>query len=135
MPQTTATPARILGLYDGPFWDYMINSRQFRLQRCNACGAFRYPPGPTCHQCVSPAYEWTAVSGEAEILSWVVYHRGYLSQYPAPYNVIAVRLKEGPTMISNLVGTEPEGAWIGSKVRAVLQDMDDGVVLPRFELA
>lgn len=132
--QTEATPARVMGLYDGPFWRYLLEERQFRLQKCTQCDTHRYPPGPTCHHCLSPQSEWAEISGKGEILSWIVFHRTYLPQYPAPYNVIAVRLDEGPTMISNLVGEVPTGSWVGRRVRCVLQDMQDGVVLPRFRL-
>lgn len=133
--QTSATPARVLGLYDEPFWRHLKEDKKLHLQCCEECGTYRYPPGPVCHECLSPRSSWKPVSGMGEILSWIVFHRQYLPQYPAPHKVIAVRLDEGPTIISNLVGAEPEGSWIGRRVRCVPQEMDDGVVLPRFELA
>jgi uncharacterized OB-fold protein len=63
-----------------------------------------------------------------------VFHRQYLQAYPAPYNVIAVRLDEGPVMISNLQGDAPDGSWIGRRVRLVYAEMPDAAVLPRFTL-
>lgn len=133
--QTTATPPRVLGLYDVPFWDQMKKHGEMRLQGCSQCGTMRYPPGPVCPECLSPDHRWKAVSGRGELLSWIVFRRQYLPEYPAPYNVIAVRLDEGPTIISNLVGDpEEDELLIGRAVRLVLVRMDDGITLPRFEL-
>lgn len=128
-----ATPKRINGYYDKPMWD-SIASRDMRLQRCGHCGHVRYPPAAICPQCLSDEAEWAPVSGRGEILSWAVFHRGYLPAYPPPYNVIAVRLEEGPIMIGNLEGDVPEGTWIGRPVQMRYATMPDGVVLPRFAL-
>ena len=133
--QTTTTPPRVLGLYDIPFWEKMRDENAMKLQCCSDCGAWRYPPGPICRECLSPNSEWKPVSGGGELLSWVRFHKQYLPAYPAPYNVIAVRLDEGPTIISNLVGEEGGKHLIGRRVQLQLDRMDDGVVLPRFVLA
>lgn len=130
---TVATPPAVMGLYDIPMWD-SIRARRMCLQRCRNCGGWQYPPGPGCVACGSEAQDWTPVCGNAAILSWEIFHRQYLPGYPAPYNVIAVRLAEGPVMISNLVGTPPDASWIGRAVRLVYADMPDGTVLPRFTL-
>lgn len=135
MVQTDATPPRVLGLYDRPMWRLLDETGQWHLQRCADCGAWRYPPGPVCPDCLSDHAEWTATCGEGEILSWVMFRRQYLPACPAPYNVVAVRLDEGPTVISNLVEDPAEGARpIGRRVRLRVVRMADGVALPRFEL-
>jgi uncharacterized OB-fold protein len=134
--QTAATPPRVLGLYDEPFWRHMKDDGRMHLQCCCDCGAWRYPPGPACHACLSPASDWKPVSGGGELLSWVTFHKQYLPAYPAPYNVIAVRLDEGPTLISNLIeDPEPDQRPIGRRVRLKVVAMADGVALPRFEFA
>ena len=133
--QTTETPSRILGLYDEPFWRHLKETGRLHLQCCSECGAWRYPPGPVCPACLSHAAGWKPVSGGGEVLSWVMFRKQYLPAYPAPYNVVAIRLDEGPTLISNLVQDPPHGAVIGRRVQLVVVQMDDGVALPRFELA
>jgi uncharacterized OB-fold protein len=95
----------------------------------------RYPPALNCPECLSEDVAWEEVSGGGTILSWVVFKRGYLPAYPPPYNVIAVRLDEGPVVISNLEGETPTGSWIDRRVRLIYVTMPDGVLLPRFELA
>ncbi|KMK64928.1 Zn-ribbon domain-containing OB-fold protein [Puniceibacterium sp. IMCC21224] len=131
--QTTKTPPRILGLYDVPMWTFLEQDRQLRLQCCTDCGTWRYPPGPACPDCLSPDSDWKPVSGQGEVVSWVMFHKEYLPEYPAPYNVVAVRLDEGPILISNLI-EDPAENVIGKRVKLVPVEMDDGVVLPRFEL-
>jgi uncharacterized OB-fold protein len=81
---------------------------------------------------LSTELEWRALSGQGSIISWVVFHKSYLDAYPAPYNVIAVRLAEGPVMISNLESPLPEGSWIDKPVRMTYVTMADELVLPRF---
>lgn len=110
-----ANAQRILTLYDVPMWE-SIEREKMALPKCSHCGTFRYPPGPICAECHSMDYQWTEISGEGKILSWVVFHRQYFQDHPPPYNVIAVRLAEGPIVISNLVEAEPEGSWIDAPV-------------------
>ncbi len=131
--QVDKTPPRIMGLYDAPMWRFLEEERALRLQCCSDCGAWRYPPGPACPECLSPESEWKAVGGGGEVVSWVMFRKQYLPEYPAPYNVVAVRLDEGPMVISNLV-EDPEANVIGKKVKLVIVDMADGVKLPRFEV-
>jgi uncharacterized OB-fold protein len=127
------TPSPVLGLYDRPMWD-SIQERAMKLPHCQQCQAVHYPPGPVCPDCLSSDLQWQPLSGDGTILSWTVFHRTYLEAYPAPYNVIAVKLAEGPTMISNLEPLVPEQIWIGAPVKLVYSTMPDGVVLPRFVL-
>jgi hypothetical protein len=128
-----ASPRAVLGLYDKQMWE-RIRARAFALQKCRDCGSWRYPPGPTCAECLSTDYGWVEPAGTGEIMSWVIFHRTYLPAYPAPYNAITVRLDEGPVMVSNLEGPTPGGSWIGARVRLCYSVMPDGMVLPRFKL-
>lgn len=122
----------VLGLYDKPMWESMARGA-LELQRCSACARFRYPPGPVCPYCLSPEYKWTQVSGRAEILSWVIFHRGYFEDYPPPYNVIAARLEEGPILVTNLVGEPPQGSWIGHPIE-LCYETHQGRMLHRARL-
>jgi uncharacterized OB-fold protein len=134
--ETTPTPSPrpVMGLHDLPMWE-SVKARAMALQRCDDCGEWLYPPGPCCPACLSPRLVWTPVSGRGRILSWVIFHRHYLPAYPPPYNAIAVRLEEGPTMISNLEGAMPGEGYIGRAVRLVYVAIPDGMVLPRWALA
>lgn len=131
--EIAATPQPHMGLYDETMWQ-SVRDHRMSLQKCSECGTFRYPPGPCCPKCLSDRHEWTAISGDAKIVSWVVFHKKYLPAYPAPYNVIAVRLAEGPVMVSNLEGTQPDHSSIGAAVKIQYVTMADGFTLPRFKL-
>lgn len=111
----------ILGFYDVPMWK-SIEQQNLQLQACGQCGKFRYPPGPVCPFCLSSHYEWRAVSGRGEILSWVIFQKQYFEDHAPPYNAIAVRLEEGPILVSNLIGDTPEGSWISAPVRIAYRD-------------
>jgi uncharacterized OB-fold protein len=133
--QTTATPERVLALYDRPMWTYLEETGALHLQCCSSCGTWRYPPGAICPDCLSPKAAWKAVSGGGRVVSWIMFRKQYLPQYPAPYNVIAVRLDEGPIMISNLTKDPADGDnLIGRRATMTIVRMEDGVPLPRFEL-
>jgi uncharacterized OB-fold protein len=120
-------------VYDEPMWE-SIGARRWSLQRCDGCAQYRFPPAPICPDCLSMEYSWQPLSGNGTILSWVVFHRQYLAEYPPPYNVVAVQLAEGPIVISNLVGEEPQGSWIGRAVQVCYEPDADGHLLPKMQL-
>ncbi len=92
----------VRGICDIPMWESM-KRRRLELMACTDCGTFRYPPAPICHNCLSLAAEWRPVSGKGVVLSWVVFHKQYFDDFPAPYNSIAVRLEEGPIIVTTLL--------------------------------
>ncbi|NMM39205.1 MAG: nucleic acid-binding protein [Glaciimonas sp.] len=104
-----------MGFYDTPMWQSMEDCK-LALQSCDDCSHVRYPPAPVCPVCLSEHANWKPVAGTGTIVSWVVFHRQYFSDFPAPYNSIAVRLDEGPIIITQLFGTPPEGSWIGRRI-------------------
>lgn len=129
-----ANAQAVMSMYDEPMWA-SIRSHALHLQQCDDCGRFRYPPAPNCPHCLSLSQHWQPVSGQGTILSWVVFHRQYFDDYPPPYNAVAVRLAEGPILISNLVGDEPEGSWIGRPVTLCYETDAAGTVIPKVRLA
>jgi uncharacterized OB-fold protein len=124
----------VLSIYDQPMWE-SIRARRWALQCCDGCGRFRYPPAPACPECLSMDYRWQPLVGTGTILSWVVFHRQYLAEYPPPYNVVAVQLTEGPIVVSNLVGPAPEKSWIGRAVTVCYEPDGEGNLLPKVKLA
>ncbi|WP_298688614.1 OB-fold domain-containing protein [uncultured Sphingomonas sp.] len=108
----------VMGLDDKPMWA-SIERGAMELQKCGECGAFRYPPAPVCPHDLSADAEWTPVSGKGTILSWVVFHKQYFEDHVPPYNSVAIELEEGPIVVSQLRGDEPEGSWIGQRVELI----------------
>jgi uncharacterized OB-fold protein len=97
-----------------------------------------------CPYCNSLEYEWTPVSGQGRIWSFVVPHPPLLPAFAelAPYNVVVVELDEDPTirLVGNLLATadgainevDPGTITIGEPVYVVFQPAGEDVVLPRW---
>lgn len=91
-----------------PFWDG-ARAGELRLQRCNACGSAYFYPRPSCPRCGSQDVEWMRASGAARLYSYVINHRpapGF--EDDGPYVIAVVELAEGPRMMTNIVGIEPD---------------------------
>lgn len=118
------------------FWD-AARAGTLTVQRCDDCSHSHYPGSPVCPNCLSSRQSWAPVSGRGELLSWVRFHRAYWDGFheEVPYNVILVGLEEGPMMISNLLGAEPESLKVGDALEVVFEAVDDTLTLPKFRPA
>lgn len=118
---TTERPVRRMDPSAAQFWEF-TKEREFRLQRCSDCGKFRWPPAPICEQCLSEAFDWTLLTGQGTVVSWVIFRRAYFSEYAAPHYVVTVELDEGPLFISNPV--EMDTADLKDGLRVSLRWLD-----------
>jgi uncharacterized OB-fold protein len=90
-----------------PYWE-AANRGELRLPRCRSCDELIFYPRPFCPRCLGDDLEWETLSGRATLHSYVISYRpppGWEDQ--VPYVIAIVRLDEGPTMMSNVVGVEP----------------------------
>jgi uncharacterized OB-fold protein len=104
------------------------------LQRCTACGAWRWPPRAICNRCGSFDAEWEPVSGRGTVAGWIVNHHAFSSDLPSPYAVMLVRLDDQDDC--KLVGSfrgSIDALRAGLPVRAVFDDVADGVTLLAWE--
>lgn len=90
---------------------YFAALKEDRLMglRCRDCGAITVPPKATCEQCSAAELEATPLSGEGVIRTFTVI-RVAPEGLQAPYIVVLVELDEGPWLMGNLAGVEPEQA-------------------------
>lgn len=88
-----------------PFWE-ACQRRELVLPYCLACARHFFYPRSFCPSCYSSDLEWRTVSGRGTLASWIVVHRTPPGvELLAPYVVGLVDLEEGPSMLSNIVGS------------------------------
>lgn len=93
-----------------PYWDGCRRG-ELVLQECLDCRRALFPPSTVCPRCLGERLEWKAVSGQATLYSYTIQHRpapGFADR--VPYTVAIVELAEGPRMMTNIVGIEPDPA-------------------------
>jgi hypothetical protein len=119
-----------------PYWEF-IRKSELRLQRCDRCGTWRFPPRALCGACHSFDSTWTPTSGLGRVTSWITTHQIFAPAYreEVPYHVVQVALDEQPDLIlpGQLVpGAEPRADL---RVRATFREVSDGVTLVFWEPA
>jgi uncharacterized OB-fold protein len=114
-----------------PFWE-ACRRHQLQVSSCEDCGRLFLPPGPCCPRCWSTKLTARAVSGRGRVFSFAIYRRAYHPAIPAPYVVALVELEEGPRLISNVVGCEPEEVEVDMPVQVCFEDVGE-FSLPRFQ--
>jgi uncharacterized protein len=117
-----------------PFWD-AVRRRQLLIQRCTACDRHYFYPRPLCPHCLSRDVEWVAASGRGRLHTFVINHRPPRNfPLPAPCIVAIVELEEGPRLMTNLVGVDPDPQQLrcDMAVEVVFDDVTADITLPRF---
>lgn len=95
-----------------PYWE-AANRRELALPRCRACDELVFYPRPFCPRCLGSDLAWETLSGRATLHSYVVNHRPVPGwEEETPYVIAIVELAEGPRMMSNVVGVEPDPAQL-----------------------
>lgn len=116
-----------------PFWAG-LRERRLLLQRCAACGHVVFPVSPACPECLGAELAWTPMSGLGRVASFAIYHHVFHPWFAdkVPYNVALVALREGPRLITNIVGIDDDALRSGLDVEAVFDPVDERHVLLRF---
>ena len=105
------------------------------LQRCGRCGALIYFPRVACPRCLATEkLEWTIVSGRGTVYSFAIVYR---PQHPAffsrvPIVLAAIKLAEGPLMISTLENVPVDEATIGMRVVMTPEFFEPTLAIPKF---
>jgi len=120
-----------------PYWD-ALRRHELTLPFCRACAAFFFYPRAACPRCLSPDIDWKPVSGRGTLHTFTVVQRAQKG-FPLspPYVLAIVELAEGPRMMTNLVGIEPDPAQlrIGMPVEVTFVDATPEIALPHFKPA
>ena len=100
---------------------------KFMIRRCTSCKKAHWYPRAVCPFCFGDT-EWEQASGEGTIYS-------HSTMYRANFTIAYVTLKEGPTMLTNIIKADPATLKIGQKVKVALVQTDGGNKVPCFEPA
>lgn len=117
-----------------PFWEASANGRLL-LQHCPSCEQFVHYPRRWCPGCWHSELEQREVTGEGKVLSFTIVHQGPEEAFTAegPYVLAIIRLDEGVSLLSNIVGDGSFEVAIDDRVSAVFDEVREGIVLPQFK--
>jgi 3-oxo-4,17-pregnadiene-20-carboxyl-CoA hydratase alpha subunit len=118
--------------HDNSWWWEAIERGELRIQRCSACGTLRHPPRPMCGQCQSLAWDSVVSEGAGSVYSYTVLHHPPVPGYPYPLAVGLVELDEGTRIVANVVDCEPSEVYVGMRVQARVEPVDEQMKLPLF---
>ena len=89
--------------------------------KCKQCGAVTVPPKITCGECTSTDLDVVGLSGKGEIQTFTtVFVPPEGREAETPYIIVLVQLDEGPWIMGNLTGIEPDKStmeMIGKRVK------------------
>ena len=89
---------------------------------CEDCGKYTCPPRMTCQDCGGTNLTIAELSGNGEIATFTSsYVTASGREVEAPILVILVELDEGPWVMGNLVGVDPNQATIESIIGKKVQ--------------
>ncbi len=125
-------PAPIPDPDSEPYWAAALEGRLL-IQRCEACGAHQLYPRDRCISCRGPV-AWVEASGNGTVYSFTIIRQNYSRSFKhlIPYVVALVDLDEGPRLMTNLVGCDPDSVGIGMRVRATFEQVSDQAGIALF---
>jgi hypothetical protein len=106
------------------------------VQRCDSCGQHQLYGRAICKFC-GGTVTWVDASGRGTVASWTVIRQNHSRPWREmlPYVVALVDLDEGPRLMTNIVGCDPDEVSIGMKVRARFEHISDEAAIALFEPA
>jgi hypothetical protein len=116
-----------------PFWEGTREGKLL-LKRCTDCGFIDHPPYLYCTACAGENSEWIEAAGKATLYAYAVNTYGVPFPFmeDLPYVTALVDLPEGPRMLSNIVGCDPQELKNGMELEVVFEEAGGGMVLPKW---
>ena len=133
-----AEPGRIIPKPTPESEHYWEGARQgeLRLQACNSCSETYFPPRPFCPKCGSRDVKVVKASGKGRLYSYIINNLPSPGFTP-PFTVAIVELEEGPRLMTNLLGIEPDPAKLelDMPLEVTFEKLTDEISLPQFKPA
>jgi uncharacterized OB-fold protein len=116
------------------FWWESCREQRLLVQHCADCGAYQFYPRASCSSCSGSSLGWAEAAGTGTVTTFTICRVPVAEAYAedVPYVVALVKLEEGPTMMSNIVGCDPESVAIGMPVEVVFEPRSAEISLPQF---
>lgn len=132
--ETKPRPAPRPDEESGRYWAATLEGRLL-VQRCERNGHHQLYARHHCVVCRSPV-SWTESSGRGTVYSYTVIRQNPSRSFRhlIPFVVALVDLEEGPRLMTNIVGCDPEDVSIGAPVKVRFEPVSDQAALPLFEL-
>jgi len=96
---------------------------EIKLQNCQSCGKFVFPPRVACPHCYGTELDLQQVSGLGEVHTTTTVRRK--PERGGDYNVCMVELSEGPRMMTRVENIAPDKVSIGMAVKLFVGEIDD----------
>lgn len=105
------------------FWTATAE-RRLLVTYCSRCAEYIWYPRRFCPRCACLDISWREVSGRGTVYTFTVVHRTDLPEFrdAVPYVVGYVELDEGPRVMTNIVGIDPDQVHIGLPVSVLFED-------------
>ena len=115
------------------WWEATRESRLL-LQKCQLCNHIQHYPRVVCTACSSIELEWIESGGVGIVDSFTIVHRAPSPAFDAPYVIARVRLTEGPTLLTRIVGAVDEELRCDVAVALVWESLSEEFQLPVFNI-
>lgn len=117
------------------YWEAAADGRLL-IQRCPSCGHRQHYPRQLCTACGADP-EWEEASGRGTVHTFTVVRQNGAPGFrgEGPYVVAMIDLEEGPRLMGNVTGVDPEGVHIGMTVRAYAVRAEPGIGIIQWEPA
>ena len=113
---------------DARYWEGTL-AHELRIQRCGACGTWRWTPEWICYACHSREIKWVAVEPRGVLFAtervWHPVHPALASAVPYVVALVELPHAGGVRVVGNLVGDATIDVPIGTDVEAVFEDHAD----------
>ena len=114
-----------------PFYNFLKEGR-LTTTKCKNCGAKPWPPRVICPKCTSEDLEWTDLPTTGILDVFTVEEVGSPIGFENPLIHGLVKLEEGLTFFSRIVGAQPETLKEGIKVKLEVIPVDNDRVIYAF---